>query len=76
MKIKRTTFESASPCHSFTQDPCGLVVRSRIRVWRVPGSKPDSTEDPPLMWACLYVKYEVMGQTLVWCESLDVGASS
>ncbi|GBL56616.1 hypothetical protein AVEN_145101-1 [Araneus ventricosus] len=25
----------------------GLLARSRIRCWRAPGSKPDSTEDPP-----------------------------
>ncbi|GBM25332.1 hypothetical protein AVEN_232467-1 [Araneus ventricosus] len=28
----------------------GLVVRSRLRGRRVSGSKPDSTEDPPLKW--------------------------
>ncbi|GBM75711.1 hypothetical protein AVEN_36105-1 [Araneus ventricosus] len=28
-----------------------LVVRSRLRGRRVPGSKPDSTEDPSFMWA-------------------------
>ncbi|GBM03475.1 hypothetical protein AVEN_95378-1 [Araneus ventricosus] len=27
----------------------GLVVRSRLRGWRVPGLKPDSTEDSPCM---------------------------
>ncbi|GBO45457.1 hypothetical protein AVEN_161492-1 [Araneus ventricosus] len=27
----------------------GLVARSRPRDWRVAGSKPDSTEDPPCM---------------------------
>ncbi|GBL88351.1 hypothetical protein AVEN_151242-1, partial [Araneus ventricosus] len=29
----------------------GLVVRSRLRSQRAPGSKPDSIEDPPCMWA-------------------------
>ncbi|GBO18871.1 hypothetical protein AVEN_164753-1 [Araneus ventricosus] len=28
----------------------GLVVRCRLRDRRVPGSKPDSTKDPPCMW--------------------------
>ncbi|GBM10161.1 hypothetical protein AVEN_258763-1 [Araneus ventricosus] len=28
----------------------GLVVRCRPRGWRAPGSKPDSTEDPPRIW--------------------------
>ncbi|GBN23241.1 hypothetical protein AVEN_224013-1 [Araneus ventricosus] len=27
----------------------GLVVRSRLWGWRAPGSRPDSTEDPPCM---------------------------
>ncbi|GBM68579.1 hypothetical protein AVEN_234028-1, partial [Araneus ventricosus] len=31
-------------------DRGGLVVRSRLRGWTVPGSKPDSTEDPPSKW--------------------------
>ncbi|GBL98709.1 hypothetical protein AVEN_8613-1 [Araneus ventricosus] len=30
----------------------GLVVRSRLRSRRASGSKSDSTEDPPCMWAC------------------------
>ncbi|GBM78953.1 hypothetical protein AVEN_44404-1, partial [Araneus ventricosus] len=29
----------------------GLVVRCQLRDWRVPGSKPDSTEDPLRMRA-------------------------
>ncbi|GBN59056.1 hypothetical protein AVEN_33569-1 [Araneus ventricosus] len=38
---------------------CGdLVVRSRLRKRRAPGSKPDSTEDPP----CFQAKYD-FGQT-------------
>ncbi|GBL77049.1 hypothetical protein AVEN_12699-1 [Araneus ventricosus] len=27
----------------------GPVIKSRLWDWRVPGSKPDSTEDPPCM---------------------------
>ncbi|GBM29059.1 hypothetical protein AVEN_209566-1 [Araneus ventricosus] len=30
----------------------GILVTSRLWGLRVPGSKPDSTEDPPCMWAC------------------------
>ncbi|GBM67784.1 hypothetical protein AVEN_84506-1, partial [Araneus ventricosus] len=30
----------------------GLVIRSQFRDWRTPGSKPDSIEDSPYMWAC------------------------
>ncbi|GBM97570.1 hypothetical protein AVEN_143801-1 [Araneus ventricosus] len=29
-----------------------LVVKYRLQGRRVPGSKPDSTEDPRCMWAC------------------------
>ncbi|GBM15550.1 hypothetical protein AVEN_57837-1, partial [Araneus ventricosus] len=29
-----------------------LVVKSRLQIQGVPGSKPDSTEDPPVTWAC------------------------
>ncbi|GBM57579.1 hypothetical protein AVEN_85446-1 [Araneus ventricosus] len=34
-----------------------LVVRSRFRGRRVPGSKPDSTEDPSCMWACCVINH-------------------
>ncbi|GBM64437.1 hypothetical protein AVEN_96963-1 [Araneus ventricosus] len=27
-------------------------IRSQFRDWRAPGSKPDSIEDSPYMWAC------------------------
>ncbi|GBM76139.1 hypothetical protein AVEN_272983-1 [Araneus ventricosus] len=30
----------------------GLVVRSRLRDLRIPGSKPDSIEDPPCVGSC------------------------
>ncbi|GBN75778.1 hypothetical protein AVEN_186424-1 [Araneus ventricosus] len=29
-----------------------LAVRSRLGGWRIPGSRTESTEDPPCMWAC------------------------
>ncbi|GBN30130.1 hypothetical protein AVEN_185316-1 [Araneus ventricosus] len=39
---------SYTPCHP-RQGRDGLVVASRLWCWRAPGSKPDSTEDPPCM---------------------------
>ncbi|GBL92985.1 hypothetical protein AVEN_54624-1 [Araneus ventricosus] len=45
---------------------CGLVVKSRLR--RVPGSKLDSTEDPPCVWACC-----TLNHTEGWCGSLERG---
>ncbi|GBL73201.1 hypothetical protein AVEN_159266-1 [Araneus ventricosus] len=35
--------------HIFIEGRGGLVVRSRLWGRRVPGSKPDSTDDPPCM---------------------------
>ncbi|GBN28086.1 hypothetical protein AVEN_266006-1 [Araneus ventricosus] len=29
-----------------------VALRSRLRDWSDPGSKPDSTGDPPCMWCC------------------------
>ncbi|GBM09914.1 hypothetical protein AVEN_2875-1 [Araneus ventricosus] len=50
----------------------GLVARSPPRDRRVPGPKPESTEDPPCKWA----RYTLnpSGPTvlpLVWCRSLE-----
>ncbi|GBN97336.1 hypothetical protein AVEN_124847-1 [Araneus ventricosus] len=41
---------NTDPRHIESSD--GLVERSQLRDRRVPGSKPGSTEDPPLMWDC------------------------
>ncbi|GBM47448.1 hypothetical protein AVEN_6131-1 [Araneus ventricosus] len=46
----------------------GLVVRSRLWGRRVPGSKPDSTEDPPCMGPAAHAKHISSGQTSSrWC---------
>ncbi|GBO26688.1 hypothetical protein AVEN_144310-1, partial [Araneus ventricosus] len=45
----------------------GLVVRSRIRSQRVPGSKPDSINDPP---PCME-PHTSNGLPLEWCGSLE-----
>ncbi|GBM56197.1 hypothetical protein AVEN_47264-1 [Araneus ventricosus] len=43
-----------------------LMVRFRCQ--RVPGLKPDSTEDPPRMWVLEHVKSDVVGQmSFLWC---------
>ncbi|GBM70974.1 hypothetical protein AVEN_102910-1 [Araneus ventricosus] len=35
-----------------------LVVRGRLRGRRAPSSKPDSTEDPPCLWACCEINHK------------------
>ncbi|GBN62392.1 hypothetical protein AVEN_241365-1 [Araneus ventricosus] len=40
----------------------GLVLRSRLWDWRVPGSKPDSTEDPPCLARLVHVKSYVVAK--------------
>ncbi|GBN83307.1 hypothetical protein AVEN_63657-1 [Araneus ventricosus] len=45
---------SCPSVHMNTEGRSGLVVRLRIRV---PGSKPDSTEDPPCMWPCFTLNH-------------------
>ncbi|GBL89048.1 hypothetical protein AVEN_255191-1 [Araneus ventricosus] len=55
----------------------GLVVSSRLRGRRVPGSKPDSTEEPPCKW--VWCTLNPSGPNfLVWCgaEVRRGGASS
>ncbi|GBM71090.1 hypothetical protein AVEN_146305-1 [Araneus ventricosus] len=58
----------------------GLVIRSRPRDRRVPGLKPDSTEEPPCKWVwCTLNPSAPHVLPLVWCESLERergGASS
>ncbi|GBM08990.1 hypothetical protein AVEN_229031-1 [Araneus ventricosus] len=57
---------------------CGLVVRSRLWGQKVPGSKPDSTEDPCVL-GLFHVKSYVGGQmSSRWCgvEVWRGGASS
>ncbi|GBM09026.1 hypothetical protein AVEN_229057-1 [Araneus ventricosus] len=53
----------------------GLVVRCRLRCWRVPGSKPDSTEDPSCIGpvACSIICRRSNVLPLVWCGSLERG---
>ncbi|GBO37364.1 hypothetical protein AVEN_64584-1 [Araneus ventricosus] len=46
----------------------GLVVSSQLRGRRTPpGSKPDSTEDPPCMRDLLQVKSSVGPNVSFWC---------
>ncbi|GBM30099.1 hypothetical protein AVEN_78502-1 [Araneus ventricosus] len=55
-------------CHTLYPGRGGLVVRSRPRSWRVPGSKPDSTEEPSCkrVWCTLNLS-ELNNHPLVWC---------
>ncbi|GBN35132.1 hypothetical protein AVEN_133859-1 [Araneus ventricosus] len=48
-----------------------LVVRSRLRDQRVPGSKPDSTEEPPCkrVW-CTFNPSGPNVLPLVWCKKI------
>ncbi|GBO40896.1 hypothetical protein AVEN_40515-1 [Araneus ventricosus] len=50
----------------------GLVVRSRPRDRRVAGSRPDSTEDPPLHGACCTPNHDVVAKRppVAWRGSL------
>ncbi|GBM63139.1 hypothetical protein AVEN_150266-1 [Araneus ventricosus] len=49
----------------------GLVVKSRLRGWRVPGPKPDFTEDPPSMWACCTLNHTWSALPLAWCGGME-----
>ncbi|GBN26881.1 hypothetical protein AVEN_62795-1 [Araneus ventricosus] len=51
----------------------GLVVRSRIRGRRVPGSKPDSTEGPLCVWACFVLNNTPWVKRLPACEVRKFG---
>ncbi|GBM89339.1 hypothetical protein AVEN_175783-1 [Araneus ventricosus] len=51
--------------------PGDLVVRSRLRGRRAPGSKPYSTEDRPCMRACCTLNRGPNFLPLVWCGSLE-----
>ncbi|GBN55171.1 hypothetical protein AVEN_18817-1 [Araneus ventricosus] len=55
--LQNNQFKNADSTYTIqprTRGCGGLVVRSRFRDWRVPGSKPDSTEPPPCMRATLH----------------------
>ncbi|GBL74700.1 hypothetical protein AVEN_243582-1 [Araneus ventricosus] len=51
----------------------GLVVRCRLWGWSIPGSKPDSTEQPPCTGplARQIIRRESNVLSLVWCGSLE-----
>ncbi|GBN15628.1 hypothetical protein AVEN_51242-1 [Araneus ventricosus] len=61
--------------HSIWKGRSGLVVKSRLWGRRVPGSKLDSTEDPPCIWACCTLNLTLWPNVLplVWCGSLERG---